>query len=323
MPLNRQLPQQLRKSVAGFANHFAKIIAKQTHAEKTLIAQGIFSARQLRTIEKVNTLADVEFSIFSQWGEDGIIEWLIQNLPSLPESFVEFGVENYVESNTRFLLLNRNWTGLVIDGGEENIKFIRRDPIFWRHDLSAVCSFITRENINDLIASAGLEGDIGILSIDIDGMDYWVWQAIEQVKPSILIIEYNAVYGNIHPIVTPYDPAFLRTKAHPSNLYYGASIQAIIRLGREKGFTLIGSNRAGNNAFFLRNDLAGDLLTRISNCAPRCSRFREARDADGRLTFVRGTNRSEAIANSFVHHVDTGSTGALASFKPLYDNDWL
>ena len=323
MPLHRQRRSQLRKSISGFVNRFAKMIARETHADKMLIVQGAVAGRQLRLVDKVNTLADVEFSIFSQWGEDGIIEWLIHKLPSVPESFVEFGVENYLESNTRFLLLNKNWTGLVIDGSEENIKFIQRDPIFWRHDLSAICSFITRDNINGLIASAGLEGNIGILSIDIDGMDYWVWQAIEQVNPSILIVEYNAVYGNIHPIVTPYDPAFSRTNAHPSNLYYGASIQALVRLGEKKGFTLIGSNRAGNNAFFVRDDLAGYLLPSIANTTPRCSRFREARDSDGQLTCIGGRQRSEEIASCLVHHIDTENTVALASFTHLSDDNWL
>lgn len=323
MPPNRKLLSRFRRSVADFINRFAKKMASQTHTNKTLVAQGVVAGRQLRKFDKVSTLADVEFSIFSQWGEDGIIEWLIQKLPGVPESFVEFGVENYMESNTRFLLLNRNWTGLVIDASEENIKYIQSDPIFWRHDLSAICSFITRDNINDLIASAGLEGDIGLLSIDIDGMDYWVWQAIKQVNPCILIIEYNAVYGNVHPIVTPYDSAFFRTNAHPSNLYYGAAIQALVRLGNEKGFTLIGSNRAGNNAFFVRDDLAGNLLSSIENCAPRCSRFREARDVNGQLTFIRGKSRSEVIANCLVHNIDTGSVGALASFTTLYDDNWL
>ena len=320
-------PKSLKTSLKARANRvadrLAKKISRETFAIKTLVAQGAMASRQLRSVDAVNTLADVEFSIFSQWGEDGIIEWLVQRLSGIPESFVEFGVENYVESNTRFLLVNRNWSGLVMDGSEEHITFIRNDPIFWRHDLLAKRSFITSANIDDLIAEGGLVGDIGLLSVDIDGMDYWVWQSITRVKPWIVVVEYNAVYGTMHPIVTPYDPDFVRTRAHASNLYYGASIRALTHLGQAKGYTLVGSNRAGNNAFFVRNDVAGDLLPRVADTTPRPSRFREARDEAGRLTYARGASRSDLIADCTVLDIVTDRTGPLESFAPLYDAGWL
>ena len=91
-------------------------------------------------------------------------------------SFIEFGVENYLESNTRFLLINNNWSGLIFDMSKENISEIKKHYYYWRHDLRAETATITAENINDLIEKNGFKKPIGLLSIDIDGNDYWVWK---------------------------------------------------------------------------------------------------------------------------------------------------
>ena len=97
-----------------------------------------------------------EFKVFSQWGEDGLIQFLLRYVNIDNSVFVEFGVENYLESNTRFLLINNNWSGLVIDGSPDNIAHIKSDPIYWRHNLKAHCAFVTKENINDLLKENGV-----------------------------------------------------------------------------------------------------------------------------------------------------------------------
>ncbi len=107
---------------------------------------GRIEGRQLGTLEN-----GMEYQVFSQWGEDGIIQWLIRHIPIKEKRFIEFGVENYTESNTRYLLAGNNWSGLVIDGSEENIRYVKRDSLYWRHNLKAVAAFITAENINELI----------------------------------------------------------------------------------------------------------------------------------------------------------------------------
>src|SRR5688572_5152319 len=134
----------------------------------------------------INSLHDVEFQVFSQWGDDGIIQYLINKIEITNKIFVEFGVENYRESNTRFLLINNNWSGLVIDGSKDNIDYIKKDTVTWAYDLHSKCSFITKENINQIISGfleKGYEKEIGILSIDIDGNDYWIWKEISVVNP--------------------------------------------------------------------------------------------------------------------------------------------
>lgn len=200
-------------------------------------ALGRIEARQLRDLPAPD-IHTAEFRVFSQWGEDGILQHLIRHVAIPRNIFIEFGVENYLESNTRFLLTNNNWAGLVIDGSAKNIEFIKRDEIYWRHSLKAELSFITQDNINDLIRRNGLTGEIGLLSIDIDGNDYWVWEAIDAVIPSVVVIEYNARFGPDRAVTIPYDAGFVRTTAHHSNIYFGASLEALCLLGEAQGVFL-------------------------------------------------------------------------------------
>ena len=316
------LKKRIKKIFDAISGAAIRRLGSGDFVQKLLISQGVISARQISSLKKIESLADVEFSIFSQWGEDGIIEWLVQTNVEMPNSFVEFGVESYREANTRFLLCHRNWRGLIIDGSASNIAAVRDDNILWRYDLTATNAFITRENINGLIQQAGFEGEIGILSVDIDGNDYWVWKAIECVSPHIVIIEYNAVFGDRYSLTIPYDPEFFRTKAHYSNLYFGASIVALSKLAAEKGYTLLGSNLAGGNAFFIRNDRLPRFADRIVDRTARPSRFREGRDAKGNMSFVRGRGRAESIADCTVTDLTNGTSTQLGSFGELYSERW-
>jgi hypothetical protein len=291
-------------------------------ARRLLLAYGAMAASRVRDVDQIGSLAEVEFSIFSQWGEDGIIEWLVARNGEMPESFIEFGVEDYRESNTRFLLCNRNWRGLVIDGSEANINVVRQDDISWRYDLTSKAAFIDASNINALIGDAGFEGDVGMLSIDIDGCDYWVWDSISVVNPHIVVAEYNANFGDIIPLTVPYDPKFRRTAAHWSNLYFGASIGAFEELAIRRGYTLLGTNLAGGNAFFIRNDRLEHFDGRVRTRDPRPSRFREGRDKKGHLNFVRGLDRAEVIAALPVTDVKRGLTRPLGEFGELFSPRW-
>lgn len=158
-------------------------------------------------MESISSLQDVEFKVFSQWGQDGILDWIIERagIPAHLQTLVEFGVENYRYANTRFLLYNRNWSGLILDGSPDAEAFLRTSGMAWQFDIRARTAWVSRENINTLLGDAGLSGDIGLLSIDIDGNDYWVWEAIEAVNPIIVVCEYNAVFGDRWPISIAYD----------------------------------------------------------------------------------------------------------------------
>jgi hypothetical protein len=244
-------------------------------AASKMLLLGTLASFNVRSLTKVHHISDAGFRVFSQWGEDGIIEWLLS--PKLEPSFVEIGVGNYSDANTRFLLRRHNWRGLIVDCNEKDVAEIRRTELMWRYDLTAVHRFIDASNIDDVFSENDYLGEIGLLSIDIDGQDYWIWKRIEAVNPQIVICEYNAVLGDLHPITVPLDADFNRTHAHPSNLYWGASIVAIQRLARDRAYTLIGSNREGCNAFFVRDDLLPALDGCIQDHTPKPSLFREPR----------------------------------------------
>jgi hypothetical protein len=169
--------------------------------------------------------------------------------------------------------------------------------------------FVTRENINEMIRSAGLHGDIGLLSVDIDGNDYWVLDAIDAVDPRILIVEYNSTFGPHAAVTVPYDASFHRTSADYSNLYWGASLSALCLVAERKGLALVGTNSAGNNAFFVRVDLLGTLEHRSPEEVWVDARFRESRDEAGNLTFISGREaKLRTIEHLPVVDVRTGRT---------------
>lgn len=309
----------------GLLRRIGETIApvRKENVEQSIVLSCQYMANSNRTRGNIRFLSAVEFRGFSQWGEDGILDWLLERLPDIPDTFVEFGVEDYRESNTRLLLFLRNWRGLVLDGSEAHIKSIQAQDIYWRHDLTAKCAFIDRDNINQLIASSGLQGDIGLLSVDIDGNDYWVWQAIEVVRPVVVACEYNAVFGDVHRLSVPYQPDFQRTRAHHSNLYFGASLQSLIHLGEQKGYRFVGTNSNGCNAFFVRNDHAAGVLAAIDEIRAYPSRLREARDENGQLTFVRGIQRADIIRHLPVFDFATEQVRPLAEMGGLYSPAWL
>jgi len=261
-------------------------LAEQVEQAKVLAAQPM--VRELRASKNPIPLRQSEFRVFSQFGDDGIIQYVIGRiqLPAAEQRFIEFGVENYREANTRFLLLNDNWSGLVMDGSESYISNVRSEQIYWRNDLTALARFITRENINSIIKEAGFSGRLGLLSIDVDGNDYWIWEALTAVDPAIAIVEYNGIFGGNEPVTIPYQADFVRQKSHYSYLYWGTSLLALCHLATKKGYVWIGCNTAGNNAYFVRSEYASAFQLPALPKDFVAAKFREARDRDGNLAYL-------------------------------------
>ncbi len=265
------------------------------HLDSISLAIGRLLAFRSRDVDRIADFREVEFKIFSQWGDDGIIQYLVSRIDVENDTFIEFGCADYRESNTRFLLLNDNWRGLVMDSSPENIRAIQSDWYYWRHDLTAKQAFITAENVNGLIAEEAMEGGVGILHIDVDGNDYWIWRAIDVVMPEIVIVEYNSLFGPERAITVPYHPDFDRHRAHHSGLFAGSSLAALCDLAQQKDYGFVGSNSAGNNAYFVRNDKIGDLPVLSAPQGYVQCRFREHRNAEGELTYLRGEVAVEDI----------------------------
>ena len=264
-----------------------------------------------------------EFKVFSQWGEDGLIQFLINNINIEKKIFVEFGVENYKESNTRFLMINDYWEGLVIDGSKKNVEMIKKDKISWGRNLTAISSFITRENINKLLKDNNICGDIGLLSIDIDGNDYWVWEEISVVNPCIVIIEYNSQFGPYAKVSTPYIEDFVRGRNNKPITLYGASLSALTNLGMKKGYSLVGSNIAGNNAFFVREDLVKDMKVLSPAQAYKKACFRESKEIiNGNLKYKSIEERYKDICSYQIFNFETNSLEYISNLNLLNPNNF-
>ena len=195
------------------------------------------------------------FKTYSQSDEDGIIQEIFKRIGTGNRIFVEFGVESGVECNSVKLLVE-GWRGLWLEGSATRIEQIHKNfQVFLDERRLAVSeAFVAAENIDALLEQGGVTGEIDFLSIDIDNNDYWVWKAITVIQPRVVVIEYNAALRPPLSLVVPYDPE----RRWDGSNYFGASLEALVRLGRSKGYRIVGCNFSGANAFFVRDDIAGN-----------------------------------------------------------------
>jgi hypothetical protein len=303
--------KSLRTVLSELKNAFHDIWRLGERIDDVKINQGLILSA-LNEGRESTDLADYEFKVFSQWGEDGIVQYLCRVIELRHKTFIEFGVENFVEANCRFLLMKDNWSGYVIDGSSSNIAKLKNSYFYWKYDINAVDAFITKDNINELLIKSCFDGDLGILSIDIDGNDYFILEAINAVRPRIIICEFNAIFGATRKISVPYDANFCRTRKHYSNLYWGASLSAITFLANKKGYSLVGTNSSGCNAFFVRDDLLNErvkVLTAEQAFVP--SKIRQSRDKHGNLSHLAGGDRLKEIRGLTVVNVETEAVEEL------------
>jgi hypothetical protein len=282
--------------------------------DKMLMLLGGVRSTQNRAEQNFDTLRDAEFSVYSQWGEDGIIDFLVANVPIRETVFIEIGTEDYSESNTRFLLQHRHWRGLIIDGSPANMAAVDGSDIGYKFDLKTKAAFVTRENVAELIATDDIGARAGLFSLDIDGVDYWVLEAMPH-RPEIIVVEYADILGD-QPVSVPYDAKFERAKKHYSNIYYGASLPAFDYLLSARGYTFVGSNGAGTNAFFVRSDVAGGVISKIKRLIAWPSQMREARDKQGRLLLEDRRRLMYQVADLPLVRVDTGASISVADALP-------
>ena len=208
-----------------------------------------------RRWEDAKCLERYGYKVYSQNDEDGIIQEIFRRIGTTDKRFIEFGVQNGLESNCHYLL-HKGWSGLWIEGSERYVREIRDRfrPVIKAKRLKARNAFITSDNINELFTGEGFSGEIDLLSIDIDGNDYYVWQAVKAVNPRVVVIEYNGKF----PPDLDWKQAYNSGHVWDGSDWQGASLKALELLGRELGYQLAGTNLNGVNAFFIRGDLAGD-----------------------------------------------------------------
>lgn len=216
------------------------------------------------------SLRDVGFSVNSQSDEDGILLFLFSVIGVSTRRCVEICAGDGIESNTANLILNHGWHGLLADGEEASVergrRFFAESPFTYVYPPVFVCSWVTRSNITELLRTNGFSGEIDLLSLDLDGVEYWIWDALDGVRPRIVVVEYADILGPDRSWTVPYADDFCALK-YPMTAgtpnFTGASLQAYVKLARRKGYRLVGVNRYGYNAFFVQNGLADDLIPEI------------------------------------------------------------
>ena len=210
---------------------------------------------------------DIQFRAYSQTGEDGLLLYVFSLLGTTNRRCVEICAGDGIECNTANLIINHGWEGLLFDGDERNVEAGRtfygkhRDTFAWPPKFAK--AWITAESVNDLIREQGFAGDIDLLSLDIDGNDYWIWKALDCVRPRVVILEYENAWGPDRSVTQRYQPDFVWRHTVDVLPECGASLAAFVKLGREKGYRLVGSNRLCFNAVFIRDDVGVDVLPEV------------------------------------------------------------
>ncbi len=233
----------------------------ETAAQKALIHQ--YRLLASRGSEWLPDFRDAGFRKYSEFEEDGILLYIFALIPPINRTCVEICAGNGRECNTANLIINHGWWGHLFDGNEQNVKagteFFRRNKDTFLHPPRFTHAWITAENVNDLIEQSGVSGPVDLLSLDIDGMDYWVWKALSVIEPQVVVCETHNPIPPDKALTVPYDPDFVFESEH----YRGASLAAMCNLSREKGYRLIGTHRFGFNAFFMKDGVGEEFFPAV------------------------------------------------------------
>ena len=208
-------------------------------------------------------LSAQRFRLVSQNEEDGMTWALLSEIGATNRRFVDIGC-GLNGGNSGFLARECGWSGLMIDADQRKADRAARR---YGSRVKGVAAWVTRDNINELLEKQGVDRDVDLLSIDVDGVDYWIWDALERCSPRVVIIEYNALFGSSRSVAVPYDHNFDRRAlgwvdeehADWARHFYGASLSALTKLGGRKGYRLVAAEPAGTNAYFLRNDVGSEI----------------------------------------------------------------
>jgi len=260
----RSLRQALNRSADSLARRTFESPSERTSSATRSGLAAIYMQYRMAALDgrALPPIEECGLRVFSQTEEDGTLLRIFGAIGMDTQTFIEIGCADGLENNSANLCLNFGWYGLMIDGDEQLIARARQfherawNATSWLHRPLIECHMVTPENVNQLIADAGFNGNIDLLSIDIDSHDYWVWEAIEGVRPRVVVMEINPTFGD-RSLVVPYTGKPTR-QMHPD--YYGASLSALAILGCRLGYRLVAVNRLGFNAFFVQRDLGGAYL---------------------------------------------------------------
>lgn len=273
---NKQMKKFLKDWLKVAARSLQRM-ARDEHAENKLDRQlQILLSMHFRELaasgRSLPTFGEVEFSTCSQNGEDGILLFIFSIIGTTNKRVVEAAAGDGIECNAANLILNHGWEGLLLDG---NAALIERGKAFYGQRNNAwrlrrlppalIHAWIDRDNIDELIGSHGMAGPIDLLSLDMDGIDFWIWKAIQSAQPRVVVVEYNNRWSSDQSLTVPYARDFVGKGASVDGEgYFGASLKAFTCLAKEKGYRLIGANSPNTNAFFMKDDVGVDNFPEVS-----------------------------------------------------------
>lgn len=246
---------RLRKRLIWLIKILASI-ADSTRKQSLAARRTAFEdLRKKEHLADPHALSGFGYKIFSQSDEDGIICEIFRRIGVANRFFIEFGVGDGLENNTASLLFD-GWSGLWIEGSKRYCNEIRNglSGLINSSRLTLINEFIYRENINELILKYTKNNEVDLLSVDIDGNDAHVIREIKCVNPRVIVLEYNAKFGPSIDFCMKYEPNYAWKKSDN----FGASLKHFENLMRNRGYSLVGCNLVGTNAFFVRNDLVGE-----------------------------------------------------------------
>ena len=253
------IKQFVRKVVEKHASVLELQLASEVVSQKSLMQ----NYRILASAGTVLNLNDVGFRKHSQFEEDGILLYIFSLIKPVNRTCVEICAGDGRECNTTNLIINHGWWGHLFDGKRENVefgnRFFEKNKDTFLYPPRFTEAWVTAENVNELIADSGASGPIDVLSLDIDGMDYWVWKSIDVIQPQVVVCETHNPIPTDKALTVPYAPDFI----FEHEVYRGASLFAMVKLGREKGYRLIGTHRFGFNAFFMKNGVGEEYFPEI------------------------------------------------------------
>ena len=287
--------QYMKKRIKNF---LSLIVSKANDRNIFTIGSAHFSEMG-QYYSNIKNLSDVDYKVFSQTGEDGIIDYLLYSLNIKVPKFVEIGVGDYRESNTRYIFEKNCCKGIIIDKNHNLKNKVSEVVKLWRGDLTIVETTVTSKNIVDILFSNYFENDVDILSLDIDGIDYWIIDTLPEKFSKVAIIEYNSIFGSNLEVTIPNIENFDRKKYHYSCLCYGASLKALIKLMKRKKYVFVGTNIACHNAFFVLESEVKKLnvtlpdtnnLTKYST-----SHLSDSRSIDEKLSYLSGKQKLKEI----------------------------
>ncbi|WP_454065135.1 hypothetical protein [Candidatus Nitrospira salsa] len=231
-------------------------------AQKVLMNQYRLQAFHGR--DHLPNLKDVGFRKYSQFEEDGILLYIFSLIPPINRKCVEICAAYGRQCNTANLIINHGWWGYLFDGDENHVnagkEFFSKNKDTFLYPPRYTTAWITAENVNEVIERSGAKGAIDLLSLDVDGVDYWIWKAIAVVEPQVVVCETANPIPPDKAWTVPYDPTFVCE----SENYRGASLAAMCKLGKEKGYRLIGAHRFGFNAFFMKNGVGEEFFPEVT-----------------------------------------------------------